>query len=167
MLTLDFSNIRLVCLIAWFSEQDQKYCSGKSGARSQPDIRLCLINHMPDQNQAAAWSIRLLPDQNQAAARTIRHMPDQNQVAAWSIRLLPDQNQACLISGKPLSLINPAQANQAIRQTKEIHEKCSVQSWMNSMETIGSSHKILYRDLPLYKDHEIRRATAGEPTLLE
>ena len=80
---------------------------------------------MPDQNQAAAWSIRLLPDQNQAADWSIRHMPDQNQVEAWSIRLLPDQNQACLILGKPLSLINPAQANQAIRQTKEICEKSS------------------------------------------
>ena len=31
----------------------------------------------------------------------------------------------CLISGKLLSLINPAQENQAIRQTKEIHEKCT------------------------------------------
>ena len=30
-----------------------------------------------------------------------------------------------LISGKLLSLINPAQANQAIRQTKEINEKCT------------------------------------------
>ena len=44
MLTLDFSHIRLVCLIAWFLEQDQKYCSGKSGATSKPDIRLCLMD---------------------------------------------------------------------------------------------------------------------------
>ena len=43
----------------------------------------------------------------------------------------------------------------------------SVQSWIKSMETICSSHKSLYRDLPLYEDHEIRRAAAGEPTLLE
>ena len=35
------------------------------------------------------------------------------------------------------------------------------------METICSSHKSLYRDLPFYEDHEIRRAAAGEPTLLE
>ena len=31
-----------------------------------------------------------------------------------------------LISGKPLSLINPAQANQAIRQTKEICNKSTL-----------------------------------------
>ena len=37
---------------------------------------------------------------------------------------------------------------------------------MNSMETIFSSNKSLYRDLPLYEDHKIRRAAAGEPTLL-
>ena len=43
----------------------------------------------------------------------------------------------------------------------------SVQSWMKSMETICSSHKSLYRDLPLYEDHKTRRATAGEPTPLE
>ena len=35
------------------------------------------------------------------------------------------------------------------------------------METICSSHKSLYRDLLLYEDHKIRRAAAGEPTLLE
>ena len=120
MLTLNCSHIRLVCLIAWFLEQDQKYCSGKSGATSRPDRSgyAWSIRHMPDQNQAAAWSIRLLPDQNQAAAWSIRHLPDQNQVTAWSIRLLHDQNKACLISGKSPSLINPAKANQAIRQTK-------------------------------------------------
>ena len=38
----------------------------------------------------------------------------------------------------------------------------SVQSWMKSMVTICSSHKSLYSDLPLYKVHQIRRATAGE-----
>ena len=27
----------------------------------------------------------------------------------------------------------------------------------------NSSHKSLYRDPPLYEDHKIRRATAGEP----
>ena len=43
----------------------------------------------------------------------------------------------------------------------------SVQSWMKSMVTIYSSYKSLYSNLPLYKDHKIRRATAGEPTLLE
>ena len=35
------------------------------------------------------------------------------------------------------------------------------------METICSSHSPLYRDLPLYEVHQIRRAATGEPTLLE
>ena len=35
------------------------------------------------------------------------------------------------------------------------------------METICSSHKSLYRACPLYKAHQIRKAAAGEPTLLE
>ena len=42
-----------------------------------------------------------------------------------------------------------------------------VQSWVKLMETICSSHSSLYRDLPLYEVHQIRRATTGEPTLLE
>ena len=32
------------------------------------------------------------------------------------------------------------------------------------METICSSHFPLYRDLPLYEVHQIRRAATGEPT---
>ena len=43
----------------------------------------------------------------------------------------------------------------------------SVQSWMNSMETICSSHKYLYRAFSLYEAHQIRKANASEPTLLE
>ena len=40
------------------------------------------------------------------------------------------------------------------------------------METICSSHKSLYRDLPLYEDHKIRRAAAyslevGEVCLMD
>ena len=38
ILMLDFSHIWLICLIAWFSEQDQKSYSGKWGTLSQPDI---------------------------------------------------------------------------------------------------------------------------------
>ena len=38
---------------------------------------------------------------------------------------------------------------------------------MDEMEAFCNSHKSLYRDLSLYEDHEIRRAAAGEPTLLE
>ena len=38
---------------------------------------------------------------------------------------------------------------------------------MNSIETIYSSYKSLYRDLPLYEDYKIRRAAAGGLTLLE
>ena len=34
-------------------------------------------------------------------------------------------------------------------------------------EILCSSCFTLYRDLPLYEDHKIRRAAAGEPTLLE
>ena len=124
MLTLDFSHIRLVCLIAWFWSRIKN--TAQANQVPLPSLisgYAWSIRHMPDQNQAAPWLIRLLPDQNQAAAWSIKHMPDQNQVAAWSTRLLSDQNQTCLISGKPVSLINPAQANQAIRQTKEICEK--------------------------------------------
>ena len=43
----------------------------------------------------------------------------------------------------------------------------SVQSWVKWLETICSSNFPLYRDLPLYKIHQIRRAATGKPTLLE
>ena len=52
---------------------------------------------LPDQNQAAAWLVRLLPDQNQVPAWSIRPLPDQNQGAAWSIRQPPWYNQAAAL----------------------------------------------------------------------
>ena len=43
--------------------------------------------------------------------------------------------------------------------------KCTVMGEMN--EKLGSDHFPLYRDLPLYEAHQIRRAATSEPTLLE
>ena len=101
MLTLDFSHIRLACLIAWFSEQDQKSCSGKSGTTSQPDIRLCLIDQAHARSksggslidQAAAWSKSGMPDIRQTS------QPDQscsgksgdqaNEGNSWEVYTLP------------------------------------------------------------------------------
>ena len=41
----------------------------------------------------------------------------------------------------------------------------SVESWVKWTETICSSHFPLYRDLPLYEVHKIRRAATVEPNL--
>ena len=43
----------------------------------------------------------------------------------------------------------------------------SVQPWVKWMEAFISSHFPLYRDLPLYEVHQIGRAAAYKPTLLE
>ena len=55
-------------------------------------------------------------------------------------------------------------------QLKPVWIRClsstSVHSWMKSMVTICSFRKSLYRDLSLYEDHKIRRATNSDPTLL-
>ena len=45
-----------------------------------------------------------------------------------------------------------------------VQHKCTVMDKFNGNNL--QFHKSLYRVFPLYKDHEIRRAAAGEPTLL-
>ena len=62
------------------------------------------------------------PDQSYLAKSGTPYQPDQS---CFGKSGTPSQaDQSCLgKSGKPHSLINPAQENQAIRQTKEIHEK--------------------------------------------
>ena len=71
---------------------------------------------MPDQNQATAWSIRLLPDQNQAAEQCkfqnqalpdirlpdIRRLPDRSGTCQIKIRRQPDQSGGCLIKIRQL-----------------------------------------------------------------
>ena len=77
-----------------FSEQDHKSCSGKSGTPSQP-YQSCFGK--------SGKTLRLI-----ILLRKISKPFQHNQSCS-------DQ------SGKPPSLINPAQTNQAIRQPKEIH----------------------------------------------
>jgi hypothetical protein len=45
-----------------------------------------------------------------------------------------------------------------------VQHKCTVMDEINGNNLQLPS---LYRDLPLYEDHKIRRAAASEPTLLE
>ena len=73
------------------------------------------------------------PDQSCSGKSGNPSQPDQSCSGKSGTPSQPDQSCPGK-SSKPLSLINPAQANQAIRQTKEICEKSSWTCTVLTME---------------------------------
>ena len=70
----------------------------------------------------------------------------------------------CLISGKPLSLINPAQANQAIRQTKEIREKSTFWIKIILTEIVSLAENVIDRD-PIFRNYLVKRVSLDNNTI--
>ena len=103
------------CLIAWLPTRDWSHCKMSLTSLSRTKIVFKQIRH-----QLPAWSIQF---------RQIRQTPQPDQSCSGKLGKQFRPDQSCPgKSGKPPSLINPTQANQALRQRKEICEKSALNS---------------------------------------